>query len=120
MLATRINGDNAVAWSLLAVYRSELKDDFGVDSAMLQAANAPTYEDYFGAQLRIMRDAMLPGSDFEGIELAIALWVEVICYFSITVIRFLIYVVTTILGATVCIRPVQILVSLCSRKQKAR
>ena len=71
--ANTVNGDNAVSWSLLAVYRAELEDDFGVDRAMARAANAPEFDDYFGTQLRIMRDAMPDGSDYQKIGLALNL-----------------------------------------------
>lgn len=68
--ANTVNGNNAVSWSLLAVYRSELGDNFGVDRAMARAANAPEFDDYFGTQLRIMRDAMPSGSEHQQMRLA--------------------------------------------------
>ena len=63
--AHAVNADNAVSWSLLAVYRKKIQDEFGADRAMLRAASAPKFEDYFGKQVGIMRDAILQGPDYQ-------------------------------------------------------
>ncbi len=62
--ANAVNQDNAISWALLAVYRAAQDDDYGVDRAMARAANAPQFEDYFGVQIGVLRNAIPPRGDY--------------------------------------------------------
>lgn len=54
--ALAVNRDNAVAWSLAAIFRDIRGDSVGAESAMQSATSSPSFDDYFGHQIRVMRD----------------------------------------------------------------
>jgi len=55
---SKLDGDNAFAWALIAKYRSLQEDDYGVLAALRKVASAAVYNDYFREQMGILNQSI--------------------------------------------------------------
>lgn len=70
--ALELNRENAVAWSLVAIYRDATGNVIGSDRALAAAVNAPQFIDYYGEQIEVMLDTIPVSNDFSELQLRYA------------------------------------------------